>query len=185
VRPLYDDGATAAQEATRDYVLRVDGDEPSVINIFGGKITTYRKLAEAMLDKIEGLIGVRDGPWTAESHLPGGDFEVADYDKLVTELKNEYMFLDLSLAQRFIRSYGTDAWTMMEGAHSVGDMGQDFGGSLTAREVRYLMKYEWAESAEDVIWRRSKIGIQLDQEKILVLDNWMRNNAAFISQAAE
>ena len=187
VRPLFDDGASEAQEATRDYVLRVDGDshEPSVINIFGGKITTYRKLAEAMLGKIETLIGVRNGPWTAGSHLPGGDFEVADYNKLVAKLKSEYGFLDLSLAQRLIRSYGTDAWTMMEGAGKIDDMGFDFGGSLTEREVRYLMMYEWAESAEDVIWRRSKLGIRLDEKSVSALDDWMRINAGSISQAAE
>ena len=187
VRPLFDDGATAAQEATRDYVLRVDsnGRKLSVINIFGGKITTYRKLAEAMLEKIEELIGAKDGPWTANSYLPGGDFEVADYDKLVADLKNKYPFLDLSLAQRFIRSYGTDAWTLMDDTKSVEDMGLGFGGTLTELEVSYLMKYEWAESAEDVIWRRSKLGIRLGHEKISALDNWMRDNAASIGQAAE
>jgi glycerol-3-phosphate dehydrogenase len=173
VRPLYDDGATEAQEATRDYVLRVDGDELPLINIFGGKITTYRKLSESMMEKIEALIGVRSGPWTAASCLPGGNFEVADYDSLVSKLNQEFKFLDLLLAKRLIRSYGTNAWTLMKGAFNIEDMGQDFGGALSAREVEYLMKYEWAECAEDVVWRRSKLGIRLDKKQVSAIDDWM------------
>jgi len=116
VRPLFDDGATAAQEATRDYVLRADGDsdELRVINVFGGKITTYRKLAESTLKEIEEYIGARTGPWTANSYLPGGDFEVTDYTKLVMALKTEFTFLELPLAQRLIRSYGTNAWAILK-----------------------------------------------------------------------
>ena len=174
VRPLYNDGATEAQEATRDYVLRVDGDELPVINIFGGKITTYRKLSESMIKKIEHLIGARFGSWTATSHLPGGDFEVADYDSLVSKLKGEFEFLDSLLAKRLIRSYGTNAWIMLKGAFEIKDMGQDFGGTLSEREVEYLMKHEWAECAEDVVWRRSKIGIQLDKKQISVIEDWMQ-----------
>lgn len=182
VRPLYDDGATAAQEATRDYVLRVDGDdgEPNVINIFGGKITTYRKLAESMLDNIEKLIGGRKGLWTGDSHLPGGDFDPSDYELLVTKLKEEFTFLDLTLAKRLIRSYGTCAWALMADASKVEDMGQDFGGSLSEREVKYLMSHEWAESAEDVIWRRSKLGIRLSKEEIAILEQWMQQNLASV-----
>lgn len=174
VRPLYDDGATEAQEATRDYVLRVDGDELPVINIFGGKITTYRKLSESMMKKIEVLIGARFGSWTATSHLPGGDFEVADYDSLVSKLLGDFTFLDSLLAKRLIRSYGTNAWLMMEGALEIEDIGLDFGGTLSQREVEYLMKYEWAECAEDVVWRRTKLGIRLDKKQISALENWMQ-----------
>lgn len=184
VRPLFDDGATAAQEATRDYVLRVDGegDEPPVINIFGGKITTYRKLAESMLDKVEALIGAKKGTWTANSQLPGGNFEVFGYDELVLKLKTEFYFLDSILAQRLIRSYGTDAWKIMNGSTHPDDMGQVFGGSLTEREVKYLIQYEWAESAEDVVWRRSKLGIRLSEQEISILDEWMQENVALIKQ---
>ncbi len=186
VRPLFDDGATAAQEATRDYVLRTDGDsnELRVINVFGGKITTYRKLAESMLEKIEEFNGARKDSWTANSYLPGGDFEVADYTKLVTELKTEFIFLEMSLAQRFIRSYGTNAWAILKGASNLKDMGQNFGGSLTEREVKYLIQHEWAESAEDVVWRRSKLGIRLSKQEILALDEWMQTNVASVKHAA-
>lgn len=187
VRPLYDDGATAAQEATRDYVLRVDGkdNEPPVVNIFGGKITTYRKLAEAMLEEIEGLIGARDGPWTAGSTLPGGDFEVPDYEDLVDKLKAEFAFLEPATARRLVRSYGTKAWTLMDGASKREDMGCMFGGSLSEREVAYLMRHEWAETADDVVWRRSKLGIRLGKKEILALDEWMRSEDVSATQAAE
>ena len=178
VRPLYDDGATEAQEATRDYVLRVDGkgDEPKVVNVFGGKITTYRRLAESMLEKIEDLIGGRKESWTADSSLPGGDFAVSDYDLLVTKLKAEFPFIEQSLAQRLIRSYGTKAWVLMDGSLKLEDMGHDFGGSLTEREVMYLIKHEWAETTEDIVWRRSKLGIRLSDQEIKELDNWLQQN---------
>ena len=177
VRPLYDDGATAAQEATRDYVLRVDVEdgELPLINVFGGKITTYRKLSESMLKKIESLIGIKGDPWTATSHLPGGDFAVGDFSVLVHKLKAEFDFLDITLAERFVRSYGTNAWVLMNGASVKKDMGQDFGASLSEREVNYLIEYEWAECAADVIWRRTKLGIHLCETEKKTLDKWMND----------
>ena len=183
VRPLYDDGASAAQEATREYILRVDGEgaEPRVVNVFGGKITTYRKLAESMLVKIEAILGQRKGAWTIGSRLTGGDFEVTDYDALVTKLRAEFDFLELTLAQRLIRSYGTHAWNILEGAADLKDMGRNFGGSLTEREVEHLIQYEWAESAEDVVWRRSKLGIRLSEKEIMTLEKWMQENVVKIS----
>lgn len=180
VRPLYDDGATAAQEATRDYVLRTDGEsgKPNIINIFGGKITTYRKLSESIMDKVEELIGVKKPSWTANSHLSGGDFAITDYEKLVSNLKEEFGFLEHSLCKRLIRAYGTNAWTMMQGASKSEDMGQTFGGSLTEREVMYLIQHEWAECAEDVVWRRSKLGIRLNKREVSILDEWIQKNVA-------
>ncbi len=187
VRPLYDDGATAAQEATRDYVLRMDGkngDAP-VVNIFGGKITTYRKLAEAMLEEIEGLLGARKPAWTASSTLPGGDFEVPEFDQQVGKLKSDFPFLDLQTAYRFVRSYGTKAWKMLQGASKSEHMGQSFGGLLSEREVSYLMREEWAETADDVLWRRTKLGIRIDEKDAAALDAWMRNEGISATQAAE
>lgn len=182
VRPLFNDGASAAQEATRDYVLRVDGNDPSIINVFGGKITTYRKLAESMLEKVESLIGVKKAAWTADSQLPGGNFEVFGYDELVLKLKTEFDFLNLSLAKRLIRSYGTDAWKIMNGSSCSEDMGKSFGESLTEREVKYLIQEEWAETAEDVVWRRSKLGIRLSKQEIASLDLWMKKNLENVKQ---
>ena len=131
------------------------------------------------MEKIEALIGVRSASWTVSSHLPGGDFEVADYDLLVSKLEQEFEFLDSLLAKRLIRSYGTNAWTLMKGALNIEDMGQDFGGTLSAREIEYLMKHEWAECAEDVVWRRTKLGIRLDENLIAVIDEWMQQKATF------
>jgi len=174
VRPLYDDGATEAQEATRDYVLRVDGDDLPVINIFGGKITTYRKLSESMMMKIEALIGARFGAWTAESSLPGGDFEVSNFDFLLAKLLQEFEFLGSRLATRLVRSYGTNAWVITKGASNIDDMGKDFGGTLSEREIEYLINHEWAECAEDIIWRRSKLGIRLDNKEVLAIEDWIK-----------
>lgn len=175
VRPLYDDGASAAQEATRDYVLREDGEDgaPKVINIFGGKITTYRKLAESMLQKIEHVLGKKSVSWTANSVLTGGDFEVADFDKLVENVGLKYPFIEPALAWRLVRAYGTRVWDILGDAKDVEDLGVQFGGSLTAREVEYLMANEWAKTADDVVWRRSKLGIRLQNEQITELGKWM------------
>lgn len=187
VRPLYDDGASAAQEATRDYVLREDGDgdAPRVINIFGGKITTYRKLAESMMAKIEAVLGARQPAWTAGSTLTGGDFEVNGFEDLVDQVAEKYPFLGSALAWRLVRAYGTCAWQLLGDAKSMDDMGKQFGGTLTAREVDYLIKHEWAQTAEDVVWRRSKLGIRLNKEDIAVLSDWMDDRLASLSMAAE
>ena len=176
VRPLYDDGATAAQEATRDYVLKLEDSDLPFINIFGGKITTYRKLAESMMKKIEVAIGSRKRSWTANSHLPGGNFEMIEFDNLVNALFKEFDFISISLAHRLVRSYGKNAWKILQGASSLEDLGLSFGGDLTEKEVVYLMKYEWAETAEDVVWRRSKIGIRLSTKEITKIDQWMKEN---------
>lgn len=177
IRPLYDDGATAAQEATRDYVLREDNyDGLKVINVFGGKITTYRKLAESMLTKIEENLGERGEAWTATSQLPGGDFASNEVDAMVNKLMSDYPFIETGLAQRFIRAYGTNSWSLMEGATKISDMGQFFGATLSEREIHYLAKHEWAECADDVLWRRSKLGLHLTQDEIQSVDAWMKEN---------
>lgn len=187
VRPLYDDGATEAQEATRDYVLREDSeaDGPKVINIFGGKITTYRKLAESMLDKIEDELGSQKPEWTAGSTLTGGDFSVDGFEQLVNEVCEKHPFIDHSLAWRWVRSYGTRVWKLLEKVKTKSDLGTQFGGSLTECEIIYLMQNEWAQTAEDVVWRRSKLGIRMKQEEIATLDEWMSNHSIHKSRAAE
>ena len=115
VRPLYDDGASKAQEATRDYVLKTEdaGGGAPIVNVFGGKITTYRRLAESMLEKIEAHLGKRGKPWTAGATLPGGDFPVTGFDAQVARLKAAYPFLDVGHARRLTRLYGTRATTLL------------------------------------------------------------------------
>ena len=167
VRPLYDDGASKAQEATRDYVLALDesaGRAP-LINSFGGKITTYRRLAESMLEKIEAKLGARGKPWTAEAVLPGGEFGVHGFASEVGALMADYPFLDEAHARRLVRLYGTRARNLLGGARSLDDLGRCFGADLYEAEIRYLAAHEWAMTAEDVLWRRTKRGLRLTAEE--------------------
>jgi glycerol-3-phosphate dehydrogenase len=164
VRPLYDDGASKAQEATRDYVLKAEGaeGEPQLINVFGGKITTYRRLAEHMLEKIEDVLGAKGKSWTAGATLPGGDFDKQGFDTVLAKLRTDYPFLSEAHARRLIRLYGTRAWRILRGAKAIGDLGRVFGADLTEAEVAYLADNEWAREAEDVLWRRTKLGLKVD-----------------------
>ncbi len=177
VRPLYDDGASKAQEATRDYVLREEGEDgqAKLINIFGGKITTYRRLAESALEKIETSLGKKGARWTAGSTLPGGDFPADGTHRLALQIMERYPFLADKTVARFVRSYGTSSFKMLGNAKSLSDLGQNFGADLTEAEVKYLMLSEWAEEASDVVWRRSKLGLRLNEEQIEVLDSWMKS----------
>ncbi|PXW70554.1 homodimeric glycerol 3-phosphate dehydrogenase (quinone) [Loktanella sp. PT4BL] len=172
VRPLYDDGAKSATAATRDYVLSLDENGAPLLNIFGGKITTYRKLAENALKKLIPLIGGGD-PWTADAALPGGDFKVKDRDKLVADLMSDYPFLTDRWALRLIKAYGTEARAILGEASAAKDLGQDFGATLTEAEVKWLMAREYARTAEDIVWRRSKLGLRLTPEQVAGLDAFM------------
>ncbi|MFI0843273.1 glycerol-3-phosphate dehydrogenase [Mesorhizobium sp. IMUNJ 23232] len=184
VRPLYDDGASKAQEATRDYVLKAEGGngQAAIVNVFGGKITTYRRLAESMLEKIEEHLGKRGKPWTAGATLPGGDFPVNGFDAEAAKLKASYAFLDLPHARRLTRLYGTRARTLLGLARSQADLGRNFGADLFEAEVRYLMQHEWAVTAEDVLWRRTKRGLRLSKDQAAALDQYM--SAALGDRAA-
>ena len=160
VRPLYDDHASAAQEATRDYVLHDETFEGApLLSIFGGKITTYRRLAEAILDKIGGRLGARGKPWTEFATLPGGEFEGGDLMAFTRDLMQRKPFLPEPLAHRLARSYGTRALDLLGEARGLDDLGRDFGAGLTAAEIDYLVAREWAVTAEDILWRRTKLGL--------------------------
>jgi glycerol-3-phosphate dehydrogenase len=187
VRPLFDDGASKAQEATRDYVLKAEAPagQGAIVNAFGGKITTYRRLAESMLEKIEEVLGKRGKSWTATAPLPGGDFPATGFDAQVVKLKAEYPFLDARFARRLTRLYGTRARSMLGLARSLGDLGRDFGGDLYEAEVRYLVEHEWAATAEDILWRRTKRGLKLSPEQAAALQAYLDRNGAGGRQAAE
>jgi glycerol-3-phosphate dehydrogenase len=179
VRPLFDDGAGDAQSATRDYVLKVEGgaNEAPLLNIFGGKITTYRRLAEAALAKLLPLIG-KDAPgWTADAALPGGDFPVDGLAAQVERLRAACPSCTPAQAERLVRAYGTRAQRIVEGVRGEADWGRRFGADLTQREVRYLMQEEWASTADDVLWRRSKLGLRVTAAEAANLDGWMREAA--------
>jgi glycerol-3-phosphate dehydrogenase len=175
VRPLYDDGASSATAATRDYTLKVDatGGAP-ILNIFGGKITTYRKLAEDAMDKIAPFFPGASGHWTAGVALPGGDFAVNGVDGLIARLALDYPFLSPFWARRLVRAYGTLSWDILGQAENKADLGVEFGATLTEREVLWLVSREYARTAEDVVWRRNKLGLRMTSEEIEGLESWMQ-----------
>jgi glycerol-3-phosphate dehydrogenase len=181
VRPLYDDGASEAKAATRDYVFELDtpGGTP-LLSIYGGKITTYRRLAEEALERLDPYLRsarARKG-WTAKAPLPGGDMDVSAVPALAAELVRLYPFLSPSHANRLAHAYGTRAAKMLGNAKSIADLGQSFGASLTESEVRYLMSSEWARTAEDIVWRRSKLGLRLSASEIAAVDDWIAAHRA-------
>ncbi|MGE3143124.1 MAG: glycerol-3-phosphate dehydrogenase [Hyphomonadaceae bacterium] len=174
VRALYDDGESAAQKVTRDYVLALDAAGPAMLSIFGGKITTYRRLAEAALAKLAPhLPPVARGAWTASQPLPGGDFPSDGLDALAERVRAARPALSSDHALRLARAYGTRALTV-----SNGDLGEIFCADLSAREVDYLMAEEWARTAEDVLWRRSKLGLKASAAQRARLEAYMRERLA-------
>lgn len=176
VRPLYDDGASSASAATRDYVLKMDSSRGApALNIFGGKITTYRKLAESALEQISEVFPDMGKPWTAGVALPGGDFPVNGVADLISAVCTSYPFVDDVWAKRLIRAYGSEAVDMMGSAVSADDLGEGFGATLYAREVIWLIENEYAREAADVVWRRSKLGLRMTEAQIATLDTWMKN----------
>ena len=160
VRPLYDDGASKAQEATRDYVVKAEEHDSSLmINIFGGKLTTYRRLSETILKHIETFLGKRGEPWTNKSFLPGGDIEVDGQLALKNKLHANYPFFSEDTIKRLVRSYGTISFEIFGDAKNLESLGEDFGAGLYELEVKHLLEKEWARSAEDILFRRSKLGL--------------------------
>ena len=176
VRPLYDDGASRAQEATRDYVLEVDAPpgEPPLLSVFGGKITTYRRLAEQVLEKLGGSFPHMRKPWTRTATLPGGDIPVIAFDEWARGIADRHAFLDQRVVARLCRAYGSRTDTLLSGVSSAADMGRDFGGGLSEREVDYLMSQEWAETSEDMLWRRSKLGLRFSPAQRMALDGYIQ-----------
>ncbi|WP_336056373.1 glycerol-3-phosphate dehydrogenase [Nitratireductor sp. CH_MIT9313-5] len=183
VRSLFDDGASKAQEATRDYVLKVEeGAGAPVLHVFGGKITTFRKLAESALDEIGEKLGTRGSPWTDSAKLPGGGFATDAYEAEVSRLKRDYPFLDDILSRRLVRLYGTEARAILADAKEVQHLGEHFGADLYEAELRHLARREWAMTAEDVLWRRTKRGLKLSNEQAARVDAFMREEAARIRE---
>ena len=152
-----------------------------LLNIFGGKITTYRKLAETALEKIATVFPEASKPWTAGAALPGGDFPVDGVAEITQKLISDYSFLTLAWATRLIKAYGTDAFKLLGDAKIKEDLGQNFGATLTAQEVLWLVQREYAYDAEDIIWRRSKLGLRLTPQEIKILDKWMKCEFAAVA----
>ena len=177
VRPLYNDGAGNASAATRDYVLRLEDEEGlPLLNIFGGKITTYRKLAESVMREIGPFFDKMSGSWTAAEALPGGDFAVDGFEQLVTEIKTKYSFLPEGVARRLARAYGTDTWLMLTQINSADELGDDFGAGIYSPELDWVIKHEWVLSAEDFVWRRTRLGLRLSADQIAAIDKYVKRH---------
>jgi len=168
VRPLLEDESAELSAVTRDYVLEYDAaaERAPLLSVFGGKITTYRRLAEEAMDLLgPGLGGVRPA-WTARVSLPGGDIANADVDSFLAKLQGRLPWLPAELARRYARAYGTRVERLLGSARSMEDLGEAFGGGLYEAEVDYLVRNEWAATAEDILWRRSKLGLHVSQETV-------------------
>ena len=187
VRPLYDDGASKAQEATRDYVLNLDSADgsPPLLSVIGGKITTFRKLAEQALARLSTVFPHMRPPWTREAVLPGGD---VPFDALA-EWTNEtvghrYPFLNPHTATRLCRAYGSRIRAVLDGVSGPADLGRDFGAGLSEREVEYLIGQEWAETADDILWRRSKLGLRFTSGQVALLEDYLAESRTAPLKAA-
>jgi glycerol-3-phosphate dehydrogenase len=173
VRPLYDDGKSDPSSITRDYVLELDdeGGKAPVLSLFGGKITTYRCLAETALAKLAPYLPPMGPPWTKEAHLPGGD--VSNYNAFRDEMFDRYKGFPRDLLDGVVRRHGNRTTEILGKAQSVDELGMNFGAGLTAREVERLIADEWAETAEDILWRRTKCGLHMDAMQRSALDAYL------------
>jgi len=185
VRPLYDDASENASKVTRDYKLDLDERKNApILSVYGGKITTYRKLAEQAVDMLLPILENTAKIWTANVPLPGGDIANADFDAFMSEMATQYSWLDESLLLDYARNYGTRMHTLLDNAASMGDLGKHFSGPLYQREVDYLVEHEWARSAEDILWRRSKKGLHTESGTADILQAYLDATYAFDEASA-
>ncbi|WGG52734.1 glycerol-3-phosphate dehydrogenase [Rugamonas sp. DEMB1] len=181
VRPLVEDEAADAKAVTRDYRFEVDQGGAPLLSVFGGKITTFRKLAEEAVDLIAKDLNTKSGAWTEQACLPGGDLfgaapqnrAVLEFDGWVNGLQTRYHWLPPKLVRRYARAYGTRIHTLLEGRNMPSDMGEQILDNLYQAEVDYLRKHEWARNAKDILWRRSKLGLHLGAGAEQRLGEWL------------
>jgi glycerol-3-phosphate dehydrogenase len=180
VRPLYDDASGSASAVTRDYVFDLDAgpDRAPLLSVFGGKITTYRKLAEHALEKLQPVMGFVRGAWTAGAKLPGGDMPDADFKRFMAEARSRHPWVPDPLLRRWARAYGTRLTAITGGASRLEDLGRDLGDGLYEAEVRYLAENEWARTADDVLWRRSRLGLHVGPDTVARLEELLAVDAA-------
>jgi glycerol-3-phosphate dehydrogenase len=183
VRPLYDDGADNPSAVTRDYVFDLDtrGGAP-ILNIFGGKITTFRKLAEHAIQRLAPHFPQITGDWTARAPLPGGDLPAGDVAGYMAELGSAYPWLPRDLARHYLRLYGTRTRDLIGPRQSVEALGRRFGPLLYEAEVRYLVSREWAQTAEDILWRRTKHRLAMTPDEQAGFAEWF--NASELAKSA-
>jgi glycerol-3-phosphate dehydrogenase len=178
VRALHDDGSKKPEDVTRDYTLALDERfrEAPVLTVYGGKITTARRLAEEALSRIAHFFQLRSR-WTAQSTLPGGDFEPDAFDQQVLRARNRWTFLDEAQAHRLVSAYGTRLERILGDAKNPDQLGPQFPGGVTGAEIRYLMQHEWAQTADDVLWRRGKSGLLASPQDAEAVGRFLSENA--------
>jgi glycerol-3-phosphate dehydrogenase len=174
IRALHDDGAASAKDTTREYMLTLDSGvaQAPLLTVYGGKITTYRRLAETALDRLAPFFPAAR-PWTAGAPLPGGDFAPGGHEALAAETRRAWPFLAEGHVRRLIAAYGTRVRIMLDGATRLDDLGPRFGRDLTGTEIRYLMRREWAQTVDDVLWRRTKLGLELGPDGRAAVERFM------------
>ncbi|WP_019139927.1 glycerol-3-phosphate dehydrogenase [Noviherbaspirillum massiliense] len=189
VRPLVEDEAADASEVTRDYRLEFEDRGAPLLSVFGGKITTFRKLAEEAVDMLAPALGNRQGGWTGNACLPGGDVfgpqpsnrAVLEFERFVQDLQQKYAWIAPQLVERYARAYGTRVDKLLAGRSSMEDMEEEIAPGLFAVEVDYLMRHEWVLTAADILWRRSKLGLHLPRGAEEKLEAWMAASRAVAS----
>lgn len=180
VRPLLEDSAQNASAVTRDYLLECDENNPPFLNVWGGKITTYRKLAEEALAMLLPRLALHAPEWTSAAPLPGGDLQQAgalvasyDFERFSTEFCTRYSWLPNKIAQRYARCYGSRASSILGTAQKISDLGEELAPGIYEQEARYLFAVEWARSAEDILWRRTKCGLHCQPQQVARLQEWL------------
>ncbi len=182
VRPLYDDQAENASVVTRDYVLDLKEEQgrAPMMSVFGGKITTYRKLSESALDKLKKYVSADCGDdWTRDAALPGGNIPQADFDGFERQMRVQYSWLPEGTLHRLLRAYGTRINQLLDGIKDIDEMDRHFGAGLYEAEVNYLVKHEFVLDPNDVLWRRTKLGLHLSPEEIKIFKGWFNERWPF------
>ncbi len=173
VRPLLDDKAGDPSSVTRDYKLEMEREDTPLLSVFGGKITTYRRLAETAVGRIAPALGCPARPWTSKAVLPGGDLPAGSLARFLRNVERRYPWLPATLRTRYARSYGTRIDLVIGDARSLQDLGPEVLPQMYASEIAYLRREEWAQTAEDILWRRSKLGLHLPPDAAGTLDRWL------------
>ena len=177
LRPLFDDGQDNISAITRDYALRVyqTHEGGPILSVFGGKITTGRQLAESAMKELRKFFPSLGPSWTHKTPFPGGDVPGSDFEGFIRKLIEQYPSLPSTLVRDYVRRYGTRALSMLRSVKDVRDLGKNFGGELYEREVRYLMQEEFAQTADDILWRRTKLGLRVPKEGVRQLEAWIKS----------
>ncbi len=174
VRPLYDDDSSNASKVTRDYKLDLDTrKEAPVLSVYGGKITTYRKLADDAMKLLAAHLPITTDDWTRHEPLPGGDMPDADFDAYLDSAKAQYPWMDSSVLLDYVRNYGTKVNVLLKGRSSTEQLGLLFGTQLYQAEVDYLVEHEWAQTVDDIVWRRSKKGLGMSDSDLASLQEYL------------